>query len=141
MSELSTGCRIGVWAFMAGLPLALSGCSDTHQPVTGKVTLDGSPLPDAIVSFMPESEEGIPCFGTTDDEGKYAMQESRDANGAPVGQYVVRITTYREGKPEADPPIPRVREKVPAKYNRDTELAAEVKPGENVFDFELESGR
>ena len=53
------------------------------------------------------------------------------------GKYRVHITTYFEGNIEADPPLPSVAEKVPAKYNTESELTAEVKAEENVIPFEL----
>jgi len=139
MTKPPTARRTGICLLTIGLPLALSGCGDARPSVTGKVTLDGSPLPDAIISFMPESEEGAPSFGRTDGQGNYTLQESQEAGGAAVGKYTVRITTYRDGQPEVDPPIPRVPEKVPPRYNLDTELTEEVKPGENVFNFPLTS--
>jgi len=141
MSKPSTARRVSAYVLAIALPLALSGCGEAHPSVTGKVTLDGSPLADAIVSFMPENEEGIPAFGRTDREGHYTLHESSEAGGAVVGKYTVRISTFREGQPDADPPIPPVKEKVPPRYNVETELAVEVKEGENVFDFDLESGK
>ena len=46
----------------------------------------------------------------------------------------------QSGDPDAEPPKPKVAEKVPAKYNSATELKETVKAGANTFDFELQSG-
>lgn len=123
-----------------GLVLLVSGCGGIEYfPVTGKVTLDGEPLPDAVVSFMPDDEQGVPSLGVTDGGGVYTLRQTAELVGAPAGKYTVRVTTYREGKPEADPPIPGVPEKVSAEYNVRTTLNAEVKPEENAIGFELSS--
>ncbi|MFC1596434.1 carboxypeptidase regulatory-like domain-containing protein [Planctomycetota bacterium] len=125
-----------------GLVLTASGCCGDgieYFPVTGQVTLDGKPLPDAVVSFMPDDEGGVASLGETDAKGVYALRQTADLNGAPVGKYTVRVTTYREGKPDADSPFPGVPEKVPARYNVRTTLSAEVEPKENSIGFELSS--
>lgn len=67
--------------------LVLSGCGggtpvlDT-EPVTGVVTLDGEPVPEATVLFSPVNEgEGTPATGMTDSEGVYTLT-ARPAGGA-----------------------------------------------------------
>jgi hypothetical protein len=121
--------------------LVIVGCEARlqHPTVTGKVTLDGEPLPNAVVSFMPVDEQGSPTLAVTDRRGAYTLEQTADVPGAPAGKYTVRITTYREGRPEADPPVAGAAEKVPAHYNIRSTLTAEVRPGENVVDFELSS--
>ena len=134
-----TRSAVGLGATWIALVAAVSGCGgpDVHR-VSGKVTLNGEALPEAIISFMPEAEEGSPAFGRTDQEGKYTLRQTEDVQGLEIGSYRVRITTYQEGDPLADPPVPPVPERVPPKYNVQTELTAEVEPGENVRDFPLE---
>lgn len=56
--------------------------------------MDGTPLPDAIVVFVPE--KGNPSTGRTDDSGKYELSYPGDSKGALVGSHTVKITT---GKP------------------------------------------
>jgi hypothetical protein len=136
-SRVAARSRSARWL---GLVLMISGCGSVEYPaVTGRVTLDGEPLPDAVISFMPVDEQGVPTLGVTDSRGVYTLEQTADATGAPAGKYTVRITTYREGRPEADPPIVGAAERVPAQYNVRTTLKAEVRPGENVLDFELSS--
>lgn len=117
----------------------LSGCGSEYATVTGKITLDGQPLPNATVSFMPEDDEGRPSFGRTGADGRYSLQETNRVTGALPGKYTVRITTYVEGNPDEAPPVPTVPERVPTKYNIETGLIEDVKPGENVLDFPLDS--
>jgi hypothetical protein len=52
----------------------------------------------------------------------------------------VIISTHDSGNPDSDPPRPAVPEKVPAKYNINSQEKVEVKPGSNTFDFPLEPG-
>jgi len=102
--------------------------------VEGKVTLDGQPLPDATVRFIPQGTgKGRAAFGKTDAEGHYKLLYSAGANGAVVGNVRVEITT-------ADPDSPKSKEKVPARYNANSELVSEVKSGSNKnLDFDLTS--
>ncbi len=126
--------------FLTAWLVLLSGCGGpTHYPVSGKVTLNGHPLPDAILSFMPASDEQSPLFARTDAEGAYVLDEADGVAGALVGEYTVRITTFRDGNRNIDPPIPFVPEKVPAKYNIQSKLTVDVKPEENVFNFDIVS--
>lgn len=124
------------------LLLLLTGCGggSSDQPdlgtVEGKVTLDGQPLSDATVSFIPE--EGRTSTAVTDAEGHYELNYTLTTPGAKIGQHAVTITTF---KAAADPDAgdEDTPEKVPAKYNKATELKKEVTAGKNVIDFELTS--
>jgi hypothetical protein len=103
--------------------------------VEGTVTMDGNPLPDALVTFQPES--GRPSYGRTDGNGRYELIYTKDAKGAVPGKHTVTISTLQEGDPDAGGKS--IPEKVPAKYNTNTELTREVTPGSNKLDFELSS--
>ncbi|MGE3777879.1 MAG: carboxypeptidase-like regulatory domain-containing protein [Pirellulaceae bacterium] len=120
--------------------LLLAGCGGGTPSnvgvVSGVVTLDGQPLPDAIVTFTPAGTGSV-VRATTDAAGKYQLVYSPDVYGAEIGEYKVAISSYQTGDPDADPPKPKVPEKVPAKYNVKSELSAKVNAGENVLDFEL----
>ena len=123
-------------AALALMTLAGCGSGSGLASVSGTVTLDGSPLPDALVSFYPE--EGRFSSGTTDSSGHYVLDYTADEQGAVVGKHTVKITVATvqgEGGP-ARPP----KEKVPAKYNEKSELTVEVEPGTNAdMDFNLTS--
>ena len=107
--------------------------------VSGKVTLGGQPLADAIVTFTPKTS-GAPSSAITDASGGYTLRYTRDYDGALVGEHTVTISTYAAANPDDEPPKPEVPEKVPAKYNTKSELLATVKSGSNTLDFPLESG-
>lgn len=60
--------------------------------------------------------------------------------GAEPGEHRVTIATFTEGDPDGDPPVARVAERVPVKYNLRSELTATVERGANVLDFDLDAG-
>jgi hypothetical protein len=100
--------------------------------VTGTVTLDGKPLDTATVVF--ESPSGRSAFGSTDAQGRYELLYTGNARGAVLGPNRVIIKSRLDA-----PPGPDWKDPIPARYNATTELTAEVVPGRNAFDFQLES--
>ena len=125
-------------ALVACLPLIYTGCSETRDDlglVEGHVTLDGQPLADALVQFVPQGGKGVVSVGRTDSDGNYYMMASRTVKGASLGKNLIRITTY-EILDEGGKQVP-VPERVPTKYNSQTELSVTVEPGDNTFDFDL----
>lgn len=139
-------------AIMAGVVLAIglatSGCGkDTggRVPVAGEVTLDGMPLDKGTIEFHPTSGSGF--TGGVISDGKFEIPAEK---GALPGEYVVKI--YATGEllePEVDPdeppgpeaedrPLPS--ERIPARYNAESELTATVgEEGATDLQFDLES--
>lgn len=114
------------------LVLALAGCdgNDTQMaPVRGRVTLDGQPLPDTSIVF--QAPGMAPSGGYTDKNGDYELIYKRGVKGAPIGlnQVTILENTQRTLGPQ----------RVPARYNQQSELEREVKPGDNEINFELTS--
>ncbi|MFH1268755.1 MAG: hypothetical protein ABIK89_23770 [Planctomycetota bacterium] len=123
-----------VWGLFA---LCVTGCGSDGPDrgrVSGEVKLNGDPLPGAELEFQPD--DGSPSYGTTDEKGKYDLMYTRDKRGAMIGEHTVRITTTTAGTdPQGnETKLPQV---VPPKYNSQSELKKEVKPGKNKVDFEL----
>ncbi len=138
-----------------------SGCGGDGGPplgtVTGKVTLFGQPYPNAIVSFTPDGG-GPAATATTDQNGDYVLW-SADKKGAAIGKHKVSVTTIKEpvktsslSEVHSDDPrsaaeiaaggadaykVKPEKEKIPAKYNTNTELSKEVKSGSNKIDLDL----
>jgi len=129
----------GILGLAAALVLSV-GCGSPAGPelgtVQGTVTLDGDPLPDAVIQFAPN--KGRPSTGTTDANGHYTLQYTMDRPGAVIGMHSVRVTTARttEGEDGTDQTTP---EKVPAKFNTESELTEEVTAGSNTIHIELTS--
>jgi hypothetical protein len=116
--------------------VAVAGCGTSKfVPVSGKVTLDGKPLAGATVSFEPVTEPGttpLPpgSLGKTDQNGNFTLQATSGENGALVGKHRVVISLIGE---QATGDERRrgggVAEKLPRKYNADSELTFDVPPG------------
>lgn len=111
----------------------------------GTVTLDGKPLPKALVLF--EAEDQTYSYALTDDAGNYSLMFNSEKSGVTKGNKTVRIWSSKgiPGMAEAggsveeeDPDVkPDKAEKVPPKYNQNSELTVTVEKSSEVFDFEL----
>ncbi len=122
-------------AFLALVFIGGCGGGDLAQ-VSGTVTLDGQPLEGAQVSFWPlDAEAGSdrPSAGVTDGSGQYRLMYTAEEPGVLPGRHKVEISTASGGEegPKA--------ERLPPRYNTNTELTAEVTSGRNTLDFELTS--
>jgi hypothetical protein len=132
---------------LAASAFQLAGCGSSGPEladVTGKITLDGEPLPKVGVVFRPVGEGRSPAYGGTNKEGVYTLLFSRDSRGAMPGDYEVdlEVTRYSKSeieqmKAEGNEPPPPVT--LPKKYRQPGALKASVKPGPNTIDFALES--
>lgn len=81
------------------------------EPVSGTVTLDGTPVADATVIFSPSNAQGKDVFAataTTDAQGKYTLvtsfSPSVDKEGAVAGEYAVTVTKYKKGSATSSAP-------------------------------------
>jgi hypothetical protein len=131
--------------FWCGWLMAMAGaagCTDSRSDlatVSGVVTLDGQPLPQATLVFQPQAN-GPASFGITDQQGRYTMMYKQGVPGAVVGSHTVKITTFQEGDRDASPPIAPGPEILPARYHGSSELTAEVAASKkNKIDFTLSS--
>ena len=124
------------------------GCSPSSDvPVSGRVTLDGKPLPGVHIGFQPIAKQGDQNPGTgsyalTDPNGQYTLLlVEGEKPGAVVGNHRVEITARSEIPPNIDvPKRPPPRIFVPAKYNQQSELTFEVpKGGTTAANFDLKS--
>lgn len=117
---------------------AMTGCSYDMglTTVSGTVTLDGKPVPNATVTFVPqaasapqgtgaEQEAASPSSGITDAEGYYTLMFSRDREGVLPGTHDVTVTR------ETDP--------LPMKYSQPGAITKEVKPEGGEINLELTS--
>ncbi len=123
----------GILVVCIGLYSLMSSMVETvdHPPleiVRGIVTLDGEPLPHAVVTFVPQDEwkpNELPAesIGVTDKEGKFELEYAKDLKGAPIGNYFVRILSSEKA--------------IPSKYNVQSTLKYTVKEGTNDPEFKL----
>jgi hypothetical protein len=138
-------------ALAVGLLLGIScGCEKYEgpplYPVSGTVTLDGKPLANAGVMFLPrESTLGNACLGITDASGKYVLKAERGGGeGCQEGTFAVTISKMKDPPPGAGEVAAAetgTEETLPAKYwdSAQTILNAKVPSGGATIDFKLES--
>jgi hypothetical protein len=125
--------------------VCLTGCTRSNTPplgdVKGRITFEGEPVEMAMVTFTPTAG-GRQSFGRTDEDGNYVMQFNHTESGALVGSHRVVIISEVEGSTpeEGDVSTPMVKarkEFLPSKYNKSSELTADIKSGKNTVDFAL----
>jgi hypothetical protein len=126
--------------------LVVTGCESKKYSlvdVSGKVTLDGKPVPGAVVNFQPQAREdrspGPGSTGRCDAEGRFQLSTIRDEPGAVVGIHNVRIFSYSPESPAvSDTDTEPRKEIIPDRYNYASELTFEIPAeGTNSADFEL----
>jgi len=125
--------QFGLCTSAALLMFALAGCGSGGMPnlgaVSGNVTIDGAPLSNVIIAFMPA--EGRPATAQTDAKGFYRLEYVGGVEGCKVGPATVCFFPPTGVSPSHP---------IPAKYtNNSTEFKVEIKEGTNTFDFDLKS--
>jgi len=110
--------------------LLAAGCSDhdglDRAPITGVLTIQGQPLPNASVQFIPAGggTHGMGALGVSDASGKFTVISSRQSDaGIPPGDYNVMVSRWAE--PDGTPLPPDAlqadhldaKETIPAPYS------------------------
>lgn len=130
---------------------ALGGCGRDARlpelvPLEGQVTLDGQPLSNATVTFLPTGDtKGRGAAAITDENGRYELEEQDGTLGVVVGSYRVAISKLvnLDGSDftgeDLGPMDTNARELLPAKYSdlSQSEMTAEVPPDGSNIDFQL----
>ncbi len=121
------------------------GCGRIDGPirvaVAGNATVDGTPITEGSITFLPMSDTKGPVAGSPIVDGRYSIAAEK---GPCVGHYRVEIRGSRKTGRQVPAPGPNrasslmvdeVIEIVPAKYNTQSTLVAELKTGANTLDF------
>jgi hypothetical protein len=119
---------------LAAALLLVGGCGDKMCKVTGEVTFDGKPVESGEVQFTPEDPHHRTEVGQIKD-GKFELRST-------PGKMKVEVKASRAIPGTKDPlnPGPIIDSYIPARYNTNTELTAEVTSGgPNHFTYHLES--
>ena len=142
--------------WLAVFLVAGSGCGKAlvfNDSVEGTVKLDGKPLGNAHVQFLPD-EPGIKAPGSsgiTDDNGHFRLTREDGEPGALVGNHLVVLVRGREAirglgeKPDAaeTAKAKKDRRPIPSIYMMasQTPLKMEVKLDRHTYDLELSSSK
>lgn len=131
-------CQIAGIVFVAAFDL---GCGSGNRPemgtVSGLVTLDGKPVPDAVVRFQPNSGRG--SRAKTNADGYYSLGYVGSAEGALIGEHKVTISTQWMDEDRTTHKMVSHPETLPARYNSESDLTSTVEAGHNEINFELTS--
>ena len=123
--------------FMA---IAAAGCGRSDMvAVSGRVTWNGRPVPDAVVRFAHEARPM--AWAGTDAEGRYRLTTRRPLDGAYIGRHRVTVAPLISGAlSDAEAAALGARKDIPKMFQdvNTSPLAVEVTAaGPNVFDFDL----
>ncbi len=145
--------RLAAVAFVLA-PL-LTGCGGKDYrtaPVSGRVTLDGRPLADVGITFVPLAKDrkdprvGPGSLGRTDAEGRFSLKTVEGDRGAVPAEHVVRMSMAEAPRGQAGGDglaLPQAAARTPLpRAARDGTLRFTVPPeGTDEADFELVSGQ
>lgn len=113
--------------------------------VTGKVTIDGNPLPSGSLLFVPIGG-GPTSQGKIEADGSFKMGTYTETDGAILGSHKVMITALKAPEGSGLPEDVRKGNGAPVSLIPDvygdlekSGLTADVKDDDNTIDFELVS--
>lgn len=120
--------------------MLICGCAEDSNlgVVTGTVRVDGEPAKTGGITY-------IPIDGASGTSGAMILDGQYTARNVPIGSHKVqinlsRIVGYQKLYNTPDSPThPVLEEMLPEKYNVETELTLDVKPGKNEKNYDLSS--
>lgn len=123
---------------LSGLLLLFFGCAQSESLVSGTVRLDGQPLPEGWIRFVPDEGTSGPDGGAAIRDGKYSIPKALAA-----GRYRVEIRSMRvvPGKKSRDPLFGGLVDAEEAIKFAEFNPIREVGPGRNPYDFDLKEAR
>jgi len=121
----------------------LSGCSDKRAEVSGTVQLDGQPVPDGRIDFIPVEGTKGPGTGAPIKDGHYHIAKK---DGVVVGKNRVELRTFRKtGEQIQDPNAPQGvltderAQAFPPEYSDQSTVVKEIHEGPNTIDFDVQT--
>lgn len=127
-------------AFLVTGVALLCGCSnDPRLAISGTVKFKGEPLDQGRIEFHPPEGKGN-MSGATIQDGRFDIPQK---TGLAPAIYDVKIFSYDNKGAKAPSGIPGepgegFKERIARKYNLESKLTAEVKPGKTVFQFAVD---
>ncbi len=138
-----TALRRSCLVVAALLMIPCVGCGDaTFVPVRGQVSLDGKPVAECAVMFIPVAD-GPAATGTTNAEGRFQVAAT-NRDDVAVGDYIVTImkqrTTVVRNDSTGNSSL-RIEWQIPQKYSQPNTsgIRRSVSSESCDFSFELSS--
>jgi hypothetical protein len=111
--------------------------------VSGTVQLDGQPVEEGSIQFIPVEGTKGPGTGAVITKGSYHIPRGQ---GVVVGKNRVELRAFKTtGRIVQDPTAPpgvKTEERVqafPPEYNDKSTEVREIQPGSNTFDFDVDT--
>jgi hypothetical protein len=125
---------------LAVISIGCGQSSDLDKVVVrGTVTLDGQPIPNGELRFIPTNGTKGSISGGPIKDGAYVAQ---GRGGVPVGEHRVEIKAYRSSTKPGQPVSPEggpAEQYLDKRYNEQTTLTAKIDASTETRDFQLTS--
>ena len=124
MDRRFPSARVWVGCALLAALVGVAGCGIKRIPTSGKVTLDGQPMTEGVLQFIPDVSKGnnlrVSCSGPISN-GQWnlvtsGVERADTGTGAPVGWFKVIYTHPNEG---SKAPGASAAPKVADKYYRE----------------------
>lgn len=130
--KMSSACL----ATVVLLALLLGCWRDSMVPIGGVVEMDGAPIPQGTIQFIPADGAG-PSAEAAIQNGRYQVTLARGNKKVLVRGYKVVGELHPWGKDA--PSAPQLKSIVPPRYNDQTELTQTIEKSHDHVDFKLRS--
>jgi hypothetical protein len=131
------------WLMFAGLLLGCSASGPPRAAVSGTVKLNGQPVEEGSIQFIPVEGTTGPGVGGIIKNGQYQIPQ---AKGVMVGKNRVELRAIKKtGKKVQDPTKPQGiltderGQAFPPEYNDDSTLVRDIKAEDNIVNFDIEA--
>jgi hypothetical protein len=149
-AERRASSRLVALALAATAACLACGCGRSVPlgQVEGTVRVDGQPLSQVMVVFIPADPHLPQSFGISDEEGRFELRCNDNRMGAAVGEHRVMLVdgtdgAASEGNDIDAAGIPPAANRIPAIYNRadKTPLRQSVASGAQTIAIDIVSGK
>ncbi len=129
LREIAKAGEAETWAAQGSGRLGRAERERDRASVSGTVVIDGKPLAKGRIRFVPQTgvRGGVDAVILN---GRYDFDD-----GLPPGPYEVQVFSHVPGD---GPGAQGAVERIPPRYNVESELLVEVMGGHNTFDFHLQ---
>lgn len=136
-SSINTAVKTALSPILFATSLWITGCSSgppepPRFPVSGTVTMNGTPLPEGKINFITPAQGVIETLEVKD--GKFEGKAQAGERRVEINSYKVEVVNKDGMQSEAQ------IELVPQEYNKDSKLVAQVtEEGPNNLSFDVKS--